>query len=136
SCRATPQHKSFGRGHLKRPVGNASRSALPTTALAIEPGAGRRCHETVFTIHFVTFTAPVAASSVVEPPAMPGMLRKSRAFELRYYKFESISLQRRVRELSVPERVPLGCRMVDPAQVIGRADLDLVNGGLAPPSRA
>jgi len=36
-------------------------------------------------------------------PAMPGMLRKSTAFVPRYLKFESISLQRRVCELSVPE---------------------------------
>ena len=35
---------------------------------------------------------------------MPGMLRKSTAFVPRYQKFESISLQRRVSELSVPER--------------------------------
>jgi hypothetical protein len=33
---------------------------------------------------------------------MPGMLRKSTAFVPRYQKFESISLQRRVSELSVP----------------------------------
>jgi len=55
----------------------------------------------VFATHFVTITAPVAASPVVKLPAMPGMLRKSRAFVLRYYKFESISLQRRVCKLSV-----------------------------------
>jgi hypothetical protein len=35
---------------------------------------------------------------------MPGMLRKSTPFVPRYQKFESISLQQRVRELSVPER--------------------------------
>ena len=33
---------------------------------------------------------------------MPGMLRKSAAFVPRYQKFESISLQQRVRKLSVP----------------------------------
>src|SRR5215475_8365603 len=94
---ATPQHKSFGRGYLKRPVGHASQRALPTTAPLL---SGRELNDgvtkPVFTTYFVTITAPVAASPVVEPPAMPGMLRKSRAFVLRYYKFESISLQRRV----------------------------------------
>src|SRR5215813_1000056 len=33
-------------------------------------------------------------SPVLEPPAMIGMLRKSAAFVPRYYKFESIPLQR------------------------------------------
>ena len=33
---------------------------------------------------------------MLEPPAMMGMLRKSAAFLPRYYKFESISLQRGV----------------------------------------
>src|SRR5262249_61836790 len=35
-------------------------------------------------------------SPVLEPPAMPGMPRKSAAFVPRYQRFESISLQRRV----------------------------------------
>jgi hypothetical protein len=41
-----------------------------------------------------------------DAPVMPGMLRKSTAFVPRYRKFESSSLQRRVCELSVPERRP------------------------------
>src|SRR5215813_3401364 len=48
---------------------------------------------------------PLAGSfAIFRSPAMPGMLRKSTAFVPRYQEFESISLQRRVCELSVPER--------------------------------
>src|SRR5215475_14327289 len=48
---------------------------------------------------------PLAGSfAIFRSPAMPGMLRKSTAFVPRYQKFESISLQRRVGKLSVPER--------------------------------
>jgi len=76
----------------KRPP--ASQSALPAAPLLSGRELDDGVTKPVFTTHFVTITAPVAASPVVEPPAMPGMLRKSRAFVLRYYKFESISLQR------------------------------------------
>ena len=41
-------------------------------------------------------------ASAISVPAASGMFRKSRAFLPRYQKFESISLQRRVRKLSVP----------------------------------
>jgi hypothetical protein len=40
---------------------------------------------------------PTPLSPVLEPSAMPGMLPKSRDFVPRYQRFESISLQRRVR---------------------------------------
>src|SRR5262244_2426081 len=41
---------------------------------------------------------PLAGSfAIFRSPALPGMLRKSTAFLPRYQKFESISLQRRVR---------------------------------------
>ena len=39
----------------------------------------------------------VSFKSPADTPAKPGMLRKSAAFVLRYQKFESISLERRVR---------------------------------------
>ena len=39
----------------------------------------------------------VSFKSLADTPAMPGMLRKSKAFVPRYQKFESISLQQRVR---------------------------------------
>jgi hypothetical protein len=44
----------------------------------------------------------VSFKSPADTPAMPGMLRKSAAFAPRYRKFESISLQQRVCEPSVP----------------------------------
>jgi hypothetical protein len=52
----------------------------------------------------VDFHQVVSFKSPADTPAMPGMLRKSTAFVPRYQKFESISLQRRVGELLVPER--------------------------------
>jgi len=45
----------------------------------------------------VDFHQLVSFKSPADTPAMPGMLRKSAAFVPRYQKFESISLQRRVR---------------------------------------
>ena len=38
----------------------------------------------------------VSFKSPADPPAMPGMLRKSTAFVPRYHKFKSISLQQTV----------------------------------------
>src|ERR1700747_3648609 len=46
----------------------------------------------------------VSFKSPADTPTMSGMLWKSRAFVPRYQKFESISLQRRVR--CEPEKVP------------------------------
>jgi hypothetical protein len=40
----------------------------------------------------------VSFKSPADAPAMPGMLRKSAAFVSRYQKFESISLQQRVKQ--------------------------------------
>ena len=50
----------------------------------------------------VDFHQVVSFKSPADTPAIPGMLRKSTAFVPRYQKFESISLHRRVSELSVP----------------------------------
>jgi hypothetical protein len=48
----------------------------------------------------------VSFKSLADTPAMPGMLRKSAAFAPRYRKFESISLQRGVRNELLIDAAP------------------------------
>jgi hypothetical protein len=81
------EHQPRDRGGLHAPA----TLAQPMVRIQSPRGEGLR-----------TIGSGVGALSWAIPPAMPGMLRKSTAFVPRYHKFESISLQRRVRKLSVP----------------------------------
>jgi hypothetical protein len=82
----------------------AEETGLPVMAhLDNPPRAGSKCAVLITTLRrLVDFHQVESFKSPADTPAMPGMLRKSTAFVPRYQKFESISLQRRVCEPSVP----------------------------------
>ena len=79
---AYPDRWSFPGGHVEQ-------DETLTEALVREVRCGTRLNRD--RRDFATSPSPV-----LEPPAMPGMLRKSAALVPRYQRFESISLQRRV----------------------------------------
>ena len=86
AARGSPTETGYSRISKRKSSGTRRRGTLTSSAV---PFCGTRLNR-------ARRSCATSQSPVLEPPAMIGMLRKSAAFLPRYYKFESIPLQRRV----------------------------------------